>query len=213
MSKRALALLPVVLGLAFAFACGGPGGAGAPAAAPVASASAAPSASASSAARPPCARMCDVEAWCGRDRAACEKRCGGLERVVAGEVVTAMAACADVPRPAKCDDTTNGLLEACVQKVLASKEGDAKVNVGLFARAFCERAAACGAPAKSTCVDAAVARVQSTLRPATAGLYGAFRPEIVEAIGACLRGPCASLRPEADEAVSRCIDVVLGEGA
>lgn len=213
--RTALASLPPVLALAFAFACGpsNPQSSSPPSgAAP--SSSAAPSGSAAAAdARPPCARMCDMEAWCGRDRASCGRRCGGLERVVVPEVVAAMARCADRPRPATCDDATNGLLEACVQQVLVAKEPDANVHVGLFARAFCDRAAACGTPTKGTCVDDAVARVKSTLRPATAGLYGAFRAEIVESIGACLRGPCAALRPEADEAVSRCIDVALGEGS
>lgn len=198
-----------------ALACGAPPS---PKGAPPTSATSATSGAASTsagAAVPPCQRMCDVAVWCGNDRAGCEKRCAGFQRFVTADVVEAMASCVDRPRGPTCDEETRGRVESCAKQSLEAKEGAAGVHVGLFARAWCEGAAACGAgpSSASTCVEDAAAKIRATARPSTAGLYGAFRPEIAESIVACLKGPCADRKPSADEALGRCIDVVLGEGS
>jgi hypothetical protein len=159
--------------------------------------------------------MCDVAVWCGNDRAGCEKRCAGFQRFVTADVVDAMASCVDRPRGPTCDDEARGRVESCAKQSLEAREGAAGVHVGLFARAWCDGAAACGAGSSSTatCVDDAVAKIRATARPSTAGLYGALRPEIAESIVACLKGPCADRKASADEGLGRCIDVVLGEGS
>jgi hypothetical protein len=159
--------------------------------------------------------MCDVAVWCGNDRAGCEKRCAGFQRFVTADVVDAMASCVDRPRGPTCDDEARGRVESCAKQSLEAREGAAGVHVGLFARAWCDGAAACGAGSSSTatCVDDAVAKIRATARPSTAGLYGALRPEIAEPIVACLKGPCADRKASADEGLGRCIDVVLGEGS
>lgn len=215
-----LALPALTAAVALALACGAPPSPHA-APAPGGSAAAATSGSASpsaGAAVPPCQRMCDVAVWCGNDRAGCEKRCGGFQRFVTADVVEAMASCVDRPRGPTCDDEARGRVESCAKKSLEAKEGAAGLHIGLFARAWCEGAAACGGgasagSASSKCVDDAVAKVRATAGPSTAGLYGAFRPEIAESIVACLKGPCADRKPSADEGLGRCIDVVLGEGS
>ena len=157
--------------------------------------------------------MCDVAVWCGTDRAACEKRCAGFQRFVTADVVEAMASCVDRPRGPTCDDEARGRVDVCVKRSLEARDTSAGVHIGLFARAWCEGAAACGPTALSRCVDDAVAEIRATAGPTTAGLYGAFRPEIVESVVACLKGPCADRKPSAGEGLGRCLDVVLGEGA
>jgi hypothetical protein len=203
-SRAALTAVLATPALVLPFACGS-----APppsATAPAASASASSSASAH---RPPCERMCEVEAWCGGDREACARRCTGFVRVVNDDVAESMASCVDRPRGPSCDEATRGRLDACVQQTLRAKEPDAGVHVGLFARAWCEADASCGGKPRASCVDDASAEIRATARPETAGLYGAFRPEIVDAITACMKGPCDARKARADEELGRCLDVAL----
>jgi hypothetical protein len=209
MLNRRRALVGSFLVVAVASACGGGGASNV--ASPTTSASASSSTTSTSAA-PTCTRMCTVEKRCGGDVAACERRCDALSRVVTADVVTSMVDCVDKGQSKTCGASDKAIVRECVVKAFDAKKSDAEVNVGLFAKTFCDRQATCAPTASKSaqaCLDEAKEAIQATASPEAGSIYGALRPSIVDEIVVCMKQPCDKRKDTADAELDRCLDEVL----
>jgi hypothetical protein len=208
-------------------ACGPGKGPNGPPPPPSTSASTSASTATEDSGGPVCKRVCTVQTKCSKDVAhdleACTMKCLPIARVLDAEVLDHMVSCVEKKSPATCDDSDAGvaarkhLIGSCVIEATEARVEQARENISLFAKAFCDRTASCGsatgAISPSECLGEAKGQIMSTEGDSSGGLYGSFRPEKVDEMLLCLAGPCDQRKERADEDVERCLTGVLVKAA
>jgi len=153
----------------------------------------------------------------------CTQKCLPIVRVLEADIGESMVKCIETNGAGKCDEGEEGiakrkkLVGTCVVDVTKDKVEQARINIDLFSKAFCDATKTCGNESgtfsPSTCLGSAKGSIMDTQYEYSGGLYGALRPSKVDDIVACMKGPCEKRRKEAAQDLDRCLDEVLAKAA
>jgi hypothetical protein len=170
-----------------------------------------------------CGRVCTIQTRCEGNFEACTQRCLPIVRVLESDVAESMAKCVETNAPQKCVEGTDGLakrkqlVNKCTVDATKGREDQAKINIELFAKAYCDATSTCGTDTGSfspaTCLGQAKGSILSTQGDSSGGLYGSLRPSKVDDIVGCMKGPCEKREKEAAPDLGRCLDEVLAKAA
>lgn len=222
-SIATFAPFPFAFAVALAVACSG---GTKPAVSPVTATSSASSSSSAASKedlRPICQRVCTVQTKCGGNLAACNGKCMPIARVLLPQVLEQMVVCVEQKASAKCGDSPEEiearkhLVGACVLEATKGHDEQARANIALFAKAFCDRAQTCGSATGSfnvgECLGSAKGSILQTEGESSGGLYGSLRPSKLDEMIGCLGAPCEERKQEAADDLERCLDATLAKAA